>query len=254
MHWLRRLVFRSAWLDQRVKEGELDVAFDREHQLQFSYVQPDRGDEPVELAPEPSWGARRVRPAARPPSAPRPALARAPRRGACAIASAPARRRRAARARSVPLAARSSAGRRPVAGQRRRRADHASSRRRPARAAVAMTVSEPPSAMLRAAASARRAARGCSGQRVDQDDGVAAARGDALGGLDRALDRLAPARRATRPSSATAAGSTPAAFHSASSSGRTPASTTCTLEAVVPRPARRPGGAAPRSCRRAGRR
>ena len=28
MHWLRRLVFRSAWLDQRVKEGELDVAFD----------------------------------------------------------------------------------------------------------------------------------------------------------------------------------------------------------------------------------
>ena len=28
VHWLRRLVFRSAWLDQRVKEGELDVAFD----------------------------------------------------------------------------------------------------------------------------------------------------------------------------------------------------------------------------------
>ena len=26
VHWLRRLVFRSAWLDQRVKEGELDVA------------------------------------------------------------------------------------------------------------------------------------------------------------------------------------------------------------------------------------
>src|ERR1700704_2919417 len=26
--WLRRLVFRSAWLDQRVKEGELDVVFD----------------------------------------------------------------------------------------------------------------------------------------------------------------------------------------------------------------------------------
>ena len=30
VHWLRRLVFRSAWLDQRVKEGELDVAFDAE--------------------------------------------------------------------------------------------------------------------------------------------------------------------------------------------------------------------------------
>src|SRR3954447_18912694 len=25
VHWRRRLVFRSAWLDQRAKEGELDV-------------------------------------------------------------------------------------------------------------------------------------------------------------------------------------------------------------------------------------
>ncbi len=55
VHWLRRLVFRSAWLDQRVKEGELDVRFDDQRQT-FSYVQPDRGGEPVELAPEPSWG------------------------------------------------------------------------------------------------------------------------------------------------------------------------------------------------------
>jgi hypothetical protein len=55
VHWLRRLVFRSAWLDQRVKEGELDVAFDpTEHA--FRYVQPDRNGEAVELAPEPSWG------------------------------------------------------------------------------------------------------------------------------------------------------------------------------------------------------
>ena len=55
VHWLRRLVFRSAWLDQRVKEGELDVAFNS-GQHTFSYVQPDRGGQPVELAPEPSWG------------------------------------------------------------------------------------------------------------------------------------------------------------------------------------------------------
>jgi hypothetical protein len=55
VHWLRRLVFRSAWLDQRVKEGELDVAFDAET-VTFRYVQPERGFEPVELAPEPSWG------------------------------------------------------------------------------------------------------------------------------------------------------------------------------------------------------
>ncbi|HUB75453.1 MAG TPA: hypothetical protein VL977_00275, partial [Solirubrobacteraceae bacterium] len=27
VHWLRRLVFRGAWLDQRVREGELDVCF-----------------------------------------------------------------------------------------------------------------------------------------------------------------------------------------------------------------------------------
>jgi hypothetical protein len=55
VHWLRRLVFRSAWLDQRVKEGELEVAFCDSTQT-FAYIQPDRGDEPIELSPEPSWG------------------------------------------------------------------------------------------------------------------------------------------------------------------------------------------------------
>jgi len=54
VHWLRRLIFRSAWLDQRVKEGELDVWFD-ERANGFVYVQPDRGDEPIRLSPEPSW-------------------------------------------------------------------------------------------------------------------------------------------------------------------------------------------------------
>ena len=54
VHWLRRLVFRGAWLDQRVKEGELDVAFD-EHTHTFSYVQRQRGSEPIELSREPSW-------------------------------------------------------------------------------------------------------------------------------------------------------------------------------------------------------
>ena len=54
VHWLRRLVFRSAWLDQRVKEGELDVTFD-ESTHSFGYVQPEREDEPIELSPEPSW-------------------------------------------------------------------------------------------------------------------------------------------------------------------------------------------------------
>jgi hypothetical protein len=60
VHWLRRLVFRGAWLDQRVNEGELSVAFDEET-CSFDYVQPveagsARCGEPIELAPEPSWG------------------------------------------------------------------------------------------------------------------------------------------------------------------------------------------------------
>jgi hypothetical protein len=59
VHWLRRLVFRGAWLDQRVKEGELSVSFD-EQSGGFCYVQPAepgsaRASEPIELAPEPSW-------------------------------------------------------------------------------------------------------------------------------------------------------------------------------------------------------
>jgi hypothetical protein len=54
VHWLRRLVFRSAWLDQRVKEGELDVSYDQDSES-FSYIQPDRDGEAIELAPEPTW-------------------------------------------------------------------------------------------------------------------------------------------------------------------------------------------------------
>ena len=54
VHWLRRLVFRSAWLDQRVKEGELDVVFEPETST-FGYIQPDRDAEPIELSREPSW-------------------------------------------------------------------------------------------------------------------------------------------------------------------------------------------------------
>ena len=57
VHWLRRLVFRGAWLDQRVKEGELEVVFN-EHDHTFGYAQPDRDFDLIELSPEPSW--RRV--------------------------------------------------------------------------------------------------------------------------------------------------------------------------------------------------
>ena len=54
VHWLRRLVFRGAWLDQRVKVGELDIVFD-ERTNTFGYAQPERGGELIELSPEPSW-------------------------------------------------------------------------------------------------------------------------------------------------------------------------------------------------------
>ena len=54
VHWLRRLVFRGAWLDQRVKEGELEIVFD-EATRTFGYAQPDRGHEVIELAAGPSW-------------------------------------------------------------------------------------------------------------------------------------------------------------------------------------------------------
>jgi len=58
VHWLRRLVFRGAWLDQRVKESELEIMFDEDSQT-FGYAQPDRNYELIELSPEPSW--RRVK-------------------------------------------------------------------------------------------------------------------------------------------------------------------------------------------------
>ncbi|HLI33024.1 MAG TPA: hypothetical protein VKU89_09845 [Solirubrobacteraceae bacterium] len=57
VHWLRRLIFRSAWLDQRVREGELDVSFE-ESDGSFTYISPERPGEAIELASPPSW--RRV--------------------------------------------------------------------------------------------------------------------------------------------------------------------------------------------------
>jgi hypothetical protein len=54
VHWLKKIVFRGAWLDQRVKEGELDIVFHDETQT-FGYVERDRNSELIELSPEPSW-------------------------------------------------------------------------------------------------------------------------------------------------------------------------------------------------------
>lgn len=56
VYWLRKLVFRSAWLDHRVKEGLLDVTWDEESG-DFGYAEPKGGRALLELAPVPSWHA-----------------------------------------------------------------------------------------------------------------------------------------------------------------------------------------------------
>jgi hypothetical protein len=53
-YWLRKLVFRGAWLDHRVKAGLLDVAFD-EASGSFAYRMPSDQVPLVELASVPSW-------------------------------------------------------------------------------------------------------------------------------------------------------------------------------------------------------
>jgi hypothetical protein len=54
VYWVRKLVFRGAWLDHRVKEGLLEVAWD-ERQADFAYRDPRGGRALLELAPVPSW-------------------------------------------------------------------------------------------------------------------------------------------------------------------------------------------------------
>ena len=54
VYWLRKLVFRGAWLDHRVKEGLLEVVWD-DAAADFAYRDP-RGDRALlEQAPVPSW-------------------------------------------------------------------------------------------------------------------------------------------------------------------------------------------------------
>ena len=54
VHWIRRLVFRGAWLDHRVKDGRLDVTWD-EGASEFAYLEPGGERALLELAPTPSW-------------------------------------------------------------------------------------------------------------------------------------------------------------------------------------------------------
>jgi len=54
VYWLRKLVFRGAWLDHRVKEGLLEVACDEENG-DVGDAEPRGGRALLELAPVPSW-------------------------------------------------------------------------------------------------------------------------------------------------------------------------------------------------------
>jgi hypothetical protein len=54
VYWLKKLVFRGAWLDHRVKEGKLEVGWD-DDAAEFSYRDPHGGRALLELLPTPSW-------------------------------------------------------------------------------------------------------------------------------------------------------------------------------------------------------
>src|SRR5258707_13283287 len=54
VYWLKKLVFRGAWLDHRVKEGKLEIGWD-DDSAGFSYRDPHGGPPLLELLPTPSW-------------------------------------------------------------------------------------------------------------------------------------------------------------------------------------------------------
>jgi hypothetical protein len=60
VYWLRKLVFRGAYLDHRVKENLLEVSFD-ETTGDFGYSEPEGGRTLLEVAPNPSWRALQFR-------------------------------------------------------------------------------------------------------------------------------------------------------------------------------------------------
>jgi hypothetical protein len=61
VYWLRKLVFRGAWLDHRVKEGLLEVSWD-DNQAEFGYRNPNGDRALLDLALVPSWHEVQFRP------------------------------------------------------------------------------------------------------------------------------------------------------------------------------------------------
>jgi hypothetical protein len=54
VYWLRKIVFRGAWLDHQVKRGSLEVVWN-DVEAEFAYQHPDGGRPLLEVAPIPSW-------------------------------------------------------------------------------------------------------------------------------------------------------------------------------------------------------
>ena len=54
VYWLRKLIFRGAWLDHQVKRSALEVVWD-DDEAEFAYQHPGGGRPLLELAPVPSW-------------------------------------------------------------------------------------------------------------------------------------------------------------------------------------------------------
>ena len=61
VYWLRKLVFRGAWLDHQVKRGALEIVWD-DAEAEFEYQHPGGGRPLLELAPVPSWHELQYRP------------------------------------------------------------------------------------------------------------------------------------------------------------------------------------------------
>jgi hypothetical protein len=61
VYWLRKLVFRGAWLDHQVKRGGLEVKWD-DVEAEFAYQHPGGGRPLLELAPVPSWHELQFKP------------------------------------------------------------------------------------------------------------------------------------------------------------------------------------------------
>jgi hypothetical protein len=61
VYWLRKLIFRGAWLDHQVKRSALEVVWD-DDEAEFAYQHPGGGRPLLELAPVPSWHELQFRP------------------------------------------------------------------------------------------------------------------------------------------------------------------------------------------------